>query len=260
VVKRPALIGAVFALAVLALAGYLVYVSRPQAPRQVAGATLASSSCTQPAIVGSELPQSITFPVQVANATIVPNEPAVVATVNGQNITATALETQVEATQATYASRLAALPASAPAAIRAEYSESVNQIRQYTLTRMINNDLLIQEGQRLGLTASVASAQATVQKILATYQSMNATDPARLQFEYYLCAYHMTETSFATNPQVIQACQDGLTIAAVQNHYLASLPSTQLQSSAARNQALANYVQQLQQSGHVQIYLPSSLT
>lgn len=245
------------ALALLIAAGCLVYAARPQATTAAAAGTsaasFAASWCTQPAIVA----QVRLWPIS-AHPVIPPNEPAVVATVGGENILATDLEAQVAAIQANNQYQLATLPANAPAAVRAKLLEPVSQIRHDTLIRLINERLLVQEGKRLGLYATVSQAQQAAQKALVANQALAPTNPERLQFEAYLCAYHLTEVTFVSNPEVIQGYQAALTIAAVRSHFLGRLSPSGIQTSAEREAALASYEQQLWASGQVHIYLPAT--
>lgn len=213
-----------------------------------------SSICTQTDIQKAEagVPLLTTSQVLIAKG-----EPAIVANVNGQSITAQELEMNVRVVQKNhqqYASGTDIDPS-----LQSLVKQSVNQIRQDALNSMIDNTLMLQEGKHSGLTAPLSTVKTFMQNLLAHNDQLSQTDPARVQFEAYLCANNLTEESFLTNQIVIQGYQDSLTIGNVRSAYLRGLSEIQLQDQAMLDKTIASHIQQLRQGAKIQIFMPSSL-
>jgi len=105
------------------------------------------------------------------------NEPKIVASVNGEDITAAQLETMVN--YATYSNRtaLANLGPNAPASLKTMLSQSTAQIRQRMLTALIDNAVWLNVGKASGLYASEASAKAATAQSLSVIQQAPVNIP-----------------------------------------------------------------------------------
>lgn len=248
--RRWVIVGGVAAAVVVALiAGLLILHQRAlaSAPAGVCGTSGSSSAGN--AIIGP-LPPGVTLPV-----TIPAGEPNVVATVNGDPIYAEGLELHVEGTLANNRQMLQRMPpGSFPPQVLATLQETPNQVRHNALTGMIQDCLLLQEGKHLGLTASLSAAQAMARQQLQLIHSLPTSDPARVSFEQYLQANHLTEQTFGTDPRILHGYVETLTMAAVRRHIQAGLPSGQSPTAG-----INAYIQHLWQTGNVHVYLPAQL-
>ncbi len=255
--RRWQLVGGVGMVIVLLLAAGAIFVHQHQA--QAVAQTSASAGvagvCTSKSdttVTASLTPPGITQPL-----TIPPGEPHVVATVNGDPLYAEGLEARVEATianQRTAQQHAQQTQQPLPTDIAATLQRTPNQIRHDALTRMIQECLLLQAGKRLGLTASLASAQAMARQQLQFIHSLPVSDQARVDFEAYLRANHLTEQTFLTNPGILQGYRDVLTTAAVEQHIRKGLPPGESPETGVNA-----YIQHLWQTGHVHVYLPAQL-
>lgn len=212
--------------------------------------------CNQPDIVAAEMGVPH---LDFSHVSLPQNMPKFAATVNGQEISSADLETQVKVVQFNHQAELAMLPTNASEAVRNQLSTSVNKIRKDTLDEMVNDKLLLQEGIKTGKFASVSSAQSYIRNMLAFIQQSSQTNSTYIKFVAYLCANHLTEVSFLTNSTVISSYQESLTIAAVRNNYLQTLPQDVRQNPAKVNTSLSGYIQSLRQKAKIQIFVPNSL-
>src|SRR5260370_37362798 len=89
---------------------------------------------------------------------------------------------------------------------------------------MIQECLLLQEGKRRALSASLPAAQAMARQQVQVIRSASASDPARVSFETYLSVNHLTEQTFLTDPRILHGFVDTLTIAAVEHHIRMGVP------------------------------------
>lgn len=237
--------GAVLLLVALLIAGLLLAHQRQIAASGSPPATV----CAPNAPVTGMLPPGVTLPVKIPAG-----EPLVVATVNGYPLCAQGLELRVEGTLANHQQVLKETPPGAPSSLLATLKETPNQVRHDALTQMIQERLLLQEGKRLGLTASESAAQAMARQQLQLIDSAPASSPARIQFKAYLRANHLTEQTFVSDPAALGAYRDLLTIQAMRQRIVQGLPPTE--SSTAGINA---YVQHLWQTGAVRVFLPAQL-
>ncbi len=145
-------------------------------------------------------------------------------------------------------------PGSLPPNLLATLKETPNQVRHDALTQMIQECLLLQEGKRLGLTASLSAAQAMARQQVQLIHSLPASDPARVSFEAYLRVNHLTEQSFLTNSGILHGYADALTIVAVNQHIRLGLPPGESPQSG-----IDAYTEHLWQSGNVRVFLPAQL-
>lgn len=238
-------------LVALLIASFVVL--RLRQPATAAGAP--SVACPASAATLSMAPPGVTLPVKIPAG-----EPRVVATVNGYPLCAVGLELRVEGILANHQQSLKQLqsgqlpPGALPPSVLATLKETPNQVRHDALTRMIQERLLLQEGRRLGLTASLSAARAMARQQLRIYHAMPASSPARASFEAYLRANHLTEQTFLTNPGILQGCVDILTIAAMRQRIInGSAPG------ASPTNDVSAYEQHLWQTGDVRVYLPAQL-
>lgn len=253
--RRWQLVGGVGLVIALLLAAGAIFIHQRQA--QSVTQTSATAGVCAPkssaAATTSITPPDVTQPV-----TIPPGEPHVVATVNGEPLYAEGLEERVEGTIVSQreAQKQTQQQAQAklPPTIAASLQRTPNQIRHDALTRMIQECLLLQDGKRLGLTASTASAQAMARQQLHLIQSLPATDEARVTFEAYLRVNHLTEQTFLTNPGILEGYRDVLTMTAVEQHIRNGLPPGESSETGVNA-----YIQHLWQTGNVHVYLPAQL-
>jgi len=138
-------------------------------------------------------------------------------------------------------------------------SESTGALRSDTLKSMIDQQVFVLEGKRLGLMVSASAARTYMQGVVSHIQGLQPADPARVQFEAFLCIRHLSTATFLTDPATVQSYQDVLTVTAVRSHYLDGLAPAQTSGQAGVQPAFATYEQQLWQSYHVRILLPASL-
>lgn len=252
--RRWQLVGGIGLVIVLLLAAGAIFIHQRQA-QSVTQTSAAAGVCapkSDATATTSIIPPGITQPV-----TIPAGEPHVVATVNGDPLYAEGLEERVEGTIANQQKTLRQTQhtqATLPPTIAASLARTPNQIRHDALTRMIQECLLLQEGKRLGLTASLASAQAMARQQLHLIQSLPATDEARVTFEAYLRVNHLTEQTFLTNPGILEGYRDVLTMTAVEQHIRNGLPPGESSETGVNA-----YIQHLWQTGHVYVYLPAQL-
>jgi hypothetical protein len=238
-------------LVVLLIAGILIMRQRQLAAQAstLAGVCASTGNATLQIIP----PPGVTLPV-----TLPAGEPRVVATVNGDPLYAEELEYRVEGTLANNRQALKdaqqAPSGSLPPNLLATLEKTPNQIRHDALTKMIQECLLLQEGKRLGLAASLPAAQAMARQQLQQVRSLPPSDPARVKFETYLQVNHLTEQTFLTDPRILHGYRDSLTIVAVRQHIQTGLPADELPESG-----ISAYVQHLWQIGNVRVYLPAQL-
>lgn len=219
--------------------------------RQLAASASPSAAvCAPNAPVKGMLPPGVTLPVKIPAG-----EPSVVATVNGYPLCAEGLELRVEGALASQQQVLKELPPGAPpSALPPPVHETANQIRHDSLTQMIQERLLLQEGKRLGLTASASAAQAMARQQVQLIDSAPASSPARLQFEAYLSANHLTEQTYLSDPDTLSAYVDLLTTQAMRQRIEQGLPPDESSTTG-----INAYVQHLWQTGTVRVYLPAQL-
>ena len=248
--------GVSIVLVALLIAGF--FILRQHAQATPTGAS--STACTSTATAGM-VPPGVTLPV-----TIPAGEPRVVATVNGVPLCADALEVRVQGTLANHRQLLQQLqqspvggpsgppPTSLPPNILASLKDTPNQVRHDALTLMIQEQLLYQQGKRLGLTASMSAAQAMARQTIQTFEQMPASSPGYAGFDTYLRENHLTVQTFPTDPRVLQGYVVVLTIAAMRQHIQKGLPP-----NVAPTAGINAYAQHLWQTGNVHVYLPAQL-
>ncbi len=244
--------GVSIALVTLLIAGF--FILRHGSFAAVGSAPAVACAATS---TSTPVPPNFTLHVRIPDG-----EPRIVATVNGYPLCAEGLEgrvTGILANNRQEFQRLQTAPQHAPTGspppdLLARLRETPNQVRRDALTRMIEERLLVQEGQRLGLTASRSAAQAMARKQLQIFRSLSASDPARVSFEAYLNANHLTEHTFLTDPGILQGYVETLTIVAVRQHILKGLPTGEVPEVG-----INAYVQHLWQTGTVRVYLPAQL-
>jgi hypothetical protein len=191
-----------------------------------------------------------------AQTTAIPaGEPAIVATVNGHQISAVDLETRVNIAFKSHQASLQQLPADAPASTRSALQKTPAQLRKDMLDKLIDAELFMQEAQRLGISVSQAEAQAEAQQQLQRFQSEPTSSPAHTTFQAYLCVNRLDTSNFTTNPLVLRGYHDALVQRAMIQHIIASLPASEQQNQEAIQQAIANYTQKLRQAASIQIFI-----
>jgi hypothetical protein len=201
---------------------------------------------TAPVLDTSTLAQTLTIPA---------GEPTVVATVNGDQITAVELEAHVSFAFKGHQQALKQLPADAPADVVAELQKTPKQLRVDLLNKLINNHLFLQEAQRLGIAATLVEAQTEAQQQLQQFQNTPPADPAHISFQAYLCVNGLDTSTFLTNPLVSKGYQDALSIGAVTRHIITAMPQDQQNDPDAIRQAVATYTQQLRQAAQIQVFI-----
>src|SRR5260370_25697310 len=97
---------------------------------------------------------------------------------------------------------------------------------------MIQECLLLQEGKRRALSASLPAAQAMARQQVQVIRSASASDPARVSFETYLSVNHLTEQTFLTDPRILHGFVDTLTMAAGKQHSPVRVPPRQPRAHA----------------------------
>ncbi|HZC05107.1 MAG TPA: SurA N-terminal domain-containing protein [Ktedonobacterales bacterium] len=214
-----------------------------------ASASLPEVVCSANAPVGGMLPPGVTLPVKIPAG-----EPLVVATVNGYPLCAEMLELRVEGTLANHQQALQEGPPGAPPGLLSTLNETPNQVRHDALTQMIQERLLLQEGKRLGLTASESDARAMARQQLQLIDSQPASSPARISFEAFLRANHLTEQTYLNDPQTLSAFETLLTIQAMRQRIQRGLPPGESPTAGVNA-----YVRHLWQTGDVRVYLPARL-
>ncbi len=253
--RRGRILGAAGILLVaLLIAGLVILRQRQLAAQESATAGVCAPTTNNAAVVPTVtvglIPPGVTLPVTLATG-----EPRVVATVNSEPIYAVGLELRVAGLLANHRQALQQAPTgSLPPDILATLKETPNQIRHDALTEMIQECLLLQEGKRLGLTASLSAAQAMARQELQIVHSAPASSPVQNSFATYLRVNHLTEQTFLTNPEILHGYVDNLTIAAVNQHIRNGLPPGE-----APEAGINAYVRRLWQTGNVRVYLPSQL-
>ncbi|MGH2479997.1 MAG: hypothetical protein ACRDHW_10120 [Ktedonobacteraceae bacterium] len=124
------------------------------------------------------------------------------------------------------------------------------------LTKLVDNDLWVSQGQHNGEEASVAAAQKELAQSLALYHNTSINNPAHIQFTAFLCANHLTEASYTTDSRVVQKVRDALTIETAKKHVQSMLVATQQHDSSAIKAATNSFVQSLWTKDSVKIFLP----
>lgn len=239
---RPLIALSVAAVLVAVVAGSVVAARRPPQPPPKAHVTQ-TAACTDPAVV-ADLPSTPLFDPAVAarRVTVPAGEPAIVATVNGDPITAVFLE---ELVSLATAMRLRThQPLEAPAQLRAEL-----------LNTQIDERLAEREIRRLGITIPEAQAQAKAQQVVRTFESWPAGDPARVQFEAYLCLNGLDASTFATDPRIVEGYRSGLARAALNQRIWTAFSSGQ-HGPITEHAAIDAYFQRLRQAATIHIFIP----
>lgn len=244
-------LGAVGILAVLG-AGSAIFVQHQLSPAQASSI----GACGSPEVVAASSMVPIITAAAAQTVNIPAGEPAVVATVNGEQIPATTLEQQVTIGVRNHQQTLKQLSAGAPDSVRAELQKSPEQLRKDMLNKLIDDQLYLQEGNQLGLTATLEQARTMAQQQLQSMQSQPAGSQARIYLQAYLCVNNLNESTYLTNPQVIQRYQQALTMTAARHRVIASLPPDKQKDQAAVAAALSAHAQQLRQAGQVQTFIP----
>jgi hypothetical protein len=249
--------GAVILLVALLVAGLLIWRQQQLAAQaRVTAATCATSaSATANNLV--MLPPGVTLPIKIPAG-----EPRIVATVNGAPLCAMALELRVEGILANHRQMLQQIqhqpygmpPIALPPNILASLKETPNQVRHDALTQMIQEQLLWQQGKRLGLTASRAVAQAMARQTIQTFYKIPASSPGYASFAAYLRENHLNEQTFPNDPRVLQGYEIELTIVAMRQHILKGLPSGEPPTAG-----INAYIQHLWHTQDVRVYLPAQL-
>lgn len=227
---------------------------------QTATTSVSSTVCAPTTTLGM-VPPGVTLPV-----TIPVGEPRVVATVNGVPLCAEALEVRVQGTLANHRQMLQQFQqsptggpgsppqSSLPPTILASMKETPNQVRHDALTQMIQEQLLYQQGKRLGLTASMSAAQAMARQTIKLFEQMPASSPGYASFETYLRDNHLTVQTFPTDPRVLRGYVVELTIVAMRQRIQKGLPPNESPTAG-----INAYTQHLWQTGNVHVYLPAQL-
>lgn len=212
--------------------------------------------CSQPDVKSAERWAVILNPDAAhISLTIPQGEPRIVAVVDGQSISAARLEMQIQ--NAVHTNQIASADAGPqpPPSIQAALIHSPAKLRRVLLTQLVDNVLWMEQGQSNGEGASIADAQARLKRSLATFQNSPTNSPARIQFEAFLCANHLTEASYTTDSRVVQNMQNMLTILAAKAHVRSMLPPDQQDNSSAVENAENAYIQSLWTKHHVQVFL-----
>ena len=250
--------GAGILLVALLIAGLLSLHQRQLATQ--ASAPTSDCAAAAAAVTVGMVPPGVTLPI-----TIPAGEPHVVATVNGAPLYAEGLELQVEGILANHQQLLkqfqqgppgttGAPLSSLPPSLLATVQQTPNQVRHVALTQMIQKCLLLQEGNRLGLTASLSAAQTMARQQLQLIRLMPTSSPARVGFEAYLQANHLNDQTYLTDPRVLHGYVGSLTIVAVKQHIVKGLSPGE-----SPTVGINAYVQHLWQTGNVRVYLPTQL-
>ena len=252
--RRWRIAGGVSVVLVVALLIASLFILRQQ--QHASTARPPADACAPSATTASMVPPGVTLPVKIPAG-----EPRVVATVNGYPLCAVGLELRVQGTLANNRKTLQQLqttqpppPGSSLANLVAMLKETPNQVRHDALTHMIQERLLLREGQRLGLTASLADARAMARQTIERLRSLAPTDPSRVTFEAYLRANHLTDQTYQTDPRILQGDVQTLTMVAVRQHIVKGLPP-----SESPQAGINAYIQHLWQTGDVRVYLPAKL-
>ncbi len=240
-------------LVALLIAGLLIVRQRQLASQ----ASASAAHCAVNASTVSMAPPGVTLPVKIPAG-----EPRVVATVNGEPLCAEGLELRVAGALANHRQVLQQLqqtspappPSAMPPSVLASLRETPNQVRHDALTQMIQEELLFQEGKRLGLTVSLSAAQAMARQQIQIYHSMPASNPGRASFQTYLRINHLTEQTFVSDPGILQGFVRVMTIAVMRQHIQKGLPP-----DVSPTDGINAYVQHLWQTGDVRVYLPAQL-
>jgi SurA-like protein len=253
--RRWRIAGGVSVILVVALLIASLFILRQQ--RLAGTASVPADVCAPSATIVPMVPPGVTLPVNIPAG-----EPRVVATVNGYPLCAEGLELRVQGTLANNRKMLQQLqtmqslpPGSSMANLVAILKETPNQVRHDALTHMIQERLLVQEGKRLGLTASLADARAMARQTMERLRSLPPTDPSRVAFETYLRANHLTDQTYQTDPRILQGYVQTLTMAAVRQYIV----KRGVPPDESPETAINAYIQHLWQTGHVHVYLPAKL-
>ncbi len=249
---RSRLIISLSILTLLLVGGALAAQRNQATPVQAAS----NGACGDPAVIAHFATMPILDPQAFAQTVTIPaNEPAVVAMVNSDQITAVELEGRVSLAYKSHQETLKQLSADAPANMRAELQKTPEQLRQDMLNKLIDERLFIQEARRLGISVSEAEARDEAQHQLQWFQSLPSSDPARDTFQAYLCVNNLDTSTFLTNPLVLQGYQRALTMRAVNQHIIATLPQDQQGDQEAVSKAITAYTQNLRKSAHIQVFI-----
>lgn len=249
--RTPVCILAIFLLASVALAGCGV-TSATSATSTTGKAQTPAPFCTQMAVIAAGRNTQFLNPDE-ANVAIPQGEPRIVTTVNGQPITSAQLEMQVQSTIYNNQIVLAHSGPNVPPTLQAQLTRSPATLRQMLLTTQIDNDIWLSLGKQDGEYASVTAAQKQLKQSLDLLHTVAANDPARIQFEAYLCANHLTEASYLTDPRMVQGMRDSLTVGAARFHAQSTFASTQ-QSTDPQGE-LNTYIQSLWSKNSVRVFL-----
>jgi hypothetical protein len=186
--------------------------------------------CSSHVVIAAESTvPALNMVVAAKRVTIPSGEPAVVATVNGVPITAVALESLVELAHLGHQQTLMQLPAnsSVPQNVWSILEESTAQLRHEMLRKLIDEQLYMDDARRLGISVSSSQVESFMQREVAEFAGLAPTDPTHTTFQAYLCLNQLTTATFATNPAVVRQGRQALTISLVNQHIIASLPSSQ---------------------------------
>jgi hypothetical protein len=221
---------------------------------------LTSGTCSQSDVVAAASTVPIIDPARAAShVTLLPGEPAVVAKVNSDSISAVELEMGVSFTVAAHQKALQQANNGPSGTLspseRAELTKPVHQIRHELFDRLIAQRLLLQEGQRLNLGPSDVAARAYAQQQAQLMRSLRPTDPGFSTIQAYLCVNQLTPDTFGSDPRVIQGYRDQLTIGAAEQKATATLSPDQQRDPAARQAAIDAHTQQLRQNANVQLFI-----
>ncbi len=222
---------------------------------QARAATATPLPCSQPAIVAAERGTPLLNPA-AEHIAIPQGEPSIVAIVNGQPITAARLEMMVQDALYTQQAILVSSGAGVPPTIHAQLTRSPATLRRLLLTQLIDDALWVSQGQQDGEYASLAMAQKQLQQSVALSHTAPVTSLAHIQFIAFLCANHLTEASYQTDPRIVQNMRNALTMAAVKAHVRSMLPLAQQNAPAVVQAAENSYVQFLWSKNQVKIFLP----
>ncbi len=196
----------------------------------------------------------------IPRANITPDGmPHVAARVNDLDITSMELMNEAILTQNDNRAQLEQLPKSAPASERKALNVSHGQLLKQVLTSLIQKRLWYSEARQQGKVTPSVDVNVYLRNMVTYVHKQKQGSPMETQFAGYLCANHLNDVQFQSDPDVFSVYQMSLTIQSAQNAYLRK-QSAQVQNIRSLSEsAIASHIEDLQKRSKIETFVPPKM-
>ncbi len=185
-------------------------------------------------------------------------EPQIYARVNGTPIYGYTIEFLAEAAYHNHQLALQSMDAAAlqalPAAALQQLKEPLAQLRADMLQQQIDNQLLLQDAQKLKIFPAQSVVSGVITRDVSLYNSSPHNSPAWYQFTAILCADGLTAQNYASNPQVVATVTQAITLQMMRYKAYADLPIAMQHNTAMVDAKIQTFIQNLAKSANIVVY------